>query len=215
MLENLRERLQAHRATRLDESLAQAAVLIPIVDRRDPTILLTQRARHLKQHAGQVAFPGGKREVEDTDLLQTALRESAEEIALQASDVTVLGRLSDVISLHGMRVTPFVGVIAPDLPLQAEPGEIDAIFEVPLDHLLADRRTHTDVIEVDGKPIYVPSYTIEERVLWGLSAMMLVELLAVGFQRPLSLTQAPADGELRYHPQRRRRSRPLTMDRSR
>lgn len=208
MLENLRERLQAHRPTRLDSAFPQAAVLLPIVAYPDPALLFTQRTRHLKQHAGQVAFPGGKREPEDADLLQTALRESREEIDLRAEDVDILGRLSDLISLHGLRVTPYVGLIEPGLPLVAEPGEIEAIFEVPLRYFLEDRRTHTDVIGVDQTLCYVPSYTVDQRTIWGLSAMMLVELLAVGFGSELSLTRAPSHGELRYHPHRRRRTTP-------
>jgi len=206
MLEKLNERLQAHHPRRLSSAFAQAAVLIPIIDGPEPTLLFTQRTAHLKQHAGQVAFPGGKREPEDGDLLTTALRESQEEIGLNADAVQVVGRLSDVISLHGLRVTPFVGVIPPGLPLVAEPGEIAAIFEVPLSHFLDDRRTHTDVIPVDDQPYYVPSYRVDERVIWGLSAMMLVELLSVGFGLDVSLTRAPSHGELRYHPQRRRQT---------
>lgn len=203
MLENLRERLQAHEPRRLDTELPQAAVLLPIVARPEPTLLFTRRADHLKQHSGQVAFPGGKREPGDRDLLFTALREAEEEIALPPGRVELLGRLGDVISLHGIAVTPYVGVIPPDLTLRADPGEIDAIFEVPLDHFLADRRSHTDVIPVDGRPHYVPSYRAGEHVIWGLSAMMLVELLAEGFGTPISLYQEPRDGWLCYYPPRR------------
>ncbi|WP_110667687.1 CoA pyrophosphatase [Salinicola halophilus] len=204
MLETLRERLQAHRPARLDDAFAQAAVLLPIVARDAPTLLFTRRTAHLKQHAGQVAFPGGKREAQDADLLATALRESDEEIALRAEDVQIVGRLSDVMSLHGLRVTPFVGIVPPDLTLVAEPGEIAAIFEVPLTHFFEDRRTHTDVIPVDDAELYVPSYRVDDHVIWGLSAMMLVELLAIGFGQPISLTRPPERGELRRHPGRRR-----------
>ncbi|MAM57619.1 MAG: CoA pyrophosphatase [Salinicola sp.] len=206
MLEKLRERLQAHRPSRSSSAYPQAAVLLPIVARTEPTLLFTQRTAHLSQHAGQVAFPGGKREPEDSDLLATALRETQEEIALAPERVEVIGRLSDVISLYGLRVTPFVGVIAPDLSLVAEPGEIEAIFEVPLRHFVDDCRSHTDVIPVDDQPWYVPSYPFEGRTIWGLSAMMLVELLAVGFECDIALDRKPAQGELRYHPQRRRQT---------
>lgn len=167
MLENLRERLQAHRPRRIGLRLPEASVLIPIVDRPEPTLLFTRRAGHLATHSGQVAFPGGKREADDADLLATALRESQEEIALSPERVTLLGRLSDVLSLHGLRVTPWVGLIPPDLPLVPDPGELDAIFEVPLTHFLEDRRTHTDVIRVDGRDYYVPSYTTDGHVIWG------------------------------------------------
>ncbi|OLO03118.1 MULTISPECIES: CoA pyrophosphatase [Salinicola] len=206
MLEKVRERLQAHRPRRLNNAYPQAAVLLPIVARPEPTLLFTQRTAHLSQHAGQVAFPGGKREPEDIDLLATALRETQEEIALAPAQVEIIGRLSDVISLYGLRVTPYVGLIAPDLSLVAEPGEIETIFEVPLRLFIDDRRSHTDVIPVDDRSWYVPSYPFEGRVIWGLSAMMLVELLAVGFESDIALDRKPEQGELRYHPQRRRQT---------
>lgn len=204
MLEKLHERLQAHTPRKLSPALRQAAVLIPIVERPEPTLLFTRRADHLKQHGGQVAFPGGKRDPEDPDLLTTALREAQEEVALPPQRVRLLGRLGDLISLHGLRVTPFVGVIPPDLPLRPEPGELDSIFEVPLALFLGDRRSHTDVISVDGHVRYVPSYTAGEHVIWGLSAMMLVELLAVGFGQTISLDRAPEGSRLNYRPERRR-----------
>lgn len=202
MLEKLRKQLQQHTPQRLDHvAMPEAAVLMPIVDRSSPTLLFTRRASHLNTHSGQVAFPGGKREACDADLYATALREAEEEIALAPSLVQPLGRLSDVISLHGIRVTPWVGIIPADLPLVADPGELDAIFEVPLSHFLADKRTHTDVITVDGVPHYVPSYLVDGHVIWGLSAMMLVELLAEGFGMPIDLYKRPS-GALRHFPER-------------
>lgn len=207
MLEKLRERLQAHQPRRLRLRLPEAAVLLPIVDRPDPTLLFTRRADHLNTHSGQVAFPGGKREPQDADLLATALRESREEIALPPGEVELLGQLSDVISLHGLRVTPFVGLIPPDLPLVPDLTELDTIFEVPLRLFLDDQRTHTDVIQVDGRDYYVPSYCFTQpdcggHIIWGLSAMMLVELLAEGFEMPISLFECPT-GRLQYRPERR------------
>lgn len=207
MLEKLREQLQELHPRRIRLRLPEAAVLIPLVRRPEPTLLFTRRAGHLSTHSGQVAFPGGKREPQDSDLLDTALRESSEEIALPRERVEILGQLSDVLSLHGIKVTPFVGVIPPNLPLVADENELDAIFEVPLQHFLDDCRTHTDVIPVDGRNIYVPSYRIpapqgEDFVIWGLSAMMLVELLTEGFDLPLSLFDQP-EGKLRHLPSRR------------
>lgn len=202
MLEKLRKQLQQLTPQRLDHVvMPEAAVLLPIVERPAPTLLFTRRASHLSTHSGQVAFPGGKRETFDSDLYATALREAEEEIALDPCLVQPLGRLSDVISLHGIRVTPWVGIIPPDLPLIADPGELDAIFEVPLSHFLDDHRTHTDVITVDGVAHYVPSYHVDGHVIWGLSAMMLVELLAEGFGMSIDLYQRPV-GPLRHYPER-------------
>ncbi|WP_043530083.1 CoA pyrophosphatase [Litchfieldella xinjiangensis] len=215
MLEKLRERLQAHTPRRLVTELPQAAVLLPIVTRAEPTLLFTRRAGHLKQHSGQVAFPGGKWEPGDADLLATALREAEEEIALPPGNVDLVGRLGDLISLHGIAVTPYVGLIPPDLPLRADPGELDAIFEVPLSHFLEDRRTHTDVIPVDGRPHYVPSYRAGDHVIWGLSAMMLVELLVEGFGSRISLYHEPAEGWLCHYPARRTAARTLTASTTR
>ncbi|GHC33567.1 CoA pyrophosphatase [Aidingimonas halophila] len=206
MLENVRERLHALQPRRIALDMPQAAVLMAIVERPAPTLLFTRRADHLKQHSGQVAFPGGKREPDDTDLLATALREAHEEIALPRDHVEVIGRLSDVISLHGMRVTPYVGLIPPDLPLRPDFEELDTIFEVPLSLFLEDCRSHTDVITVDGRPIYVPSYHAEGHIIWGLSAMMLVELLAEGFGCDISLDRFPVGGRLRYRPPRKLRT---------
>lgn len=207
MLEKLTERLQhPKRPPRVippgHGKRPGAAVLIAVVDRPAPTLLFTRRAGHLATHPGQVAFPGGKQEACDADLLATALREAQEEVALDPVQVQPLGRLSDVMSLHGICVTPWVGVIPPDLPLRPDPGELDTIFEVPMDHFLDDRRTHTDVIDVDGVLHYVPSYRFEHEVIWGLSAMMLVDLMATGFARPIDLYRRP-DGPLRQHPPRR------------
>ena len=214
MLEKLRKRLQLLTPQRLDHiAMPEAAVLLPIVNHPAPTLLFTRRANHLSTHSGQVAFPGGKREPFDADLYATALREAEEEIALDPAMVQPLGRLSDVISLHGIRVTPWVGIIPPGLPLVADPGELDAIFEVPLSHFLDDQRTHTDVITVDGVAHYVPSYHVDGHVIWGLSAMMLVELLAEGFGMPIDLYQRP-QGPLRHHPERKNRLKVDTVSSS-
>ncbi|WP_088742836.1 CoA pyrophosphatase [Cobetia sp. QF-1] len=204
MLEALRQRLQAHDphiSTTNDQP--RAAVLIALIDRPEPTLLLTRRANHLTQHPGQVAFPGGKAEPHDISLMATALREAEEEVALPPSEVDIFGQLSEVISLHGMAVTPFVGRIPADLPLRADPGEIERIFEMPLSMLLRDEREHTDVITVGNEKWYVPSYRVADQVLWGLSAMMLVELMAIGFGHTISLqVPPPAGAPLRHLPPR-------------
>ncbi|WP_447957454.1 CoA pyrophosphatase [Vreelandella sp. EE7] len=206
MLEKLRKELQHYRPKELGRAkLLQAAVLLPIVAHPEPTLLFTRRASHLSTHSGQVAFPGGKREPDDHDLYHTALREAEEEIALPPGEVECIGQLSDVVSLHGLCVTPWVGIIAPQLALKADPGEIDTIFEVPLSHFLNDKRTYTDVITVDGVAHYVPSYHVDGHVIWGLSAMMLVELLAKGFGMPIDLYERPS-GSLKHHPERSNRA---------
>lgn len=198
MLEKASAHLKRYCAPRLAGDHPRAAVLIPIIERRSPSLLLTRRHAGLSSHPGQVAFPGGKRDPEDTSLEACALRESFEEIGLEAARVTLAGRLSERLSANGVAVTPFVGLIAPPLVTCANPDEIAAIFEIPLATLMRDPRTHTDVIRRHGQALYVPRYAIDEHVLWGLSAMMVVELLNVAFGIDIGLDRYPAGSRLHY-----------------
>ncbi|WP_457807640.1 CoA pyrophosphatase [Kushneria sp. EE4] len=209
MLLTAQHRLKDYRPTQLGGSHPRAAVLMPIINHDPPTLLLTRRNARLSSHAGQVAFPGGKMDPEDDSLEACALRESFEEIGLPPGQVRLLGRLSDRFSANGMIVTPFVGLIEPGVPLTPSPDEIDTIFEVELARLMTDPREHTDVIYDDDERWYVPSYTILEHTLWGLSAMMVVELLNVAFQVDIGLDRYPETSTLRHLPPRpSRRHRP-------
>ena len=113
-----------------------AAVLIAVTDRANPGIILTQRPDWLRSHAGQVAFPGGKIDASDRDPIDAALREAEEEIALPRSDVNVIGAGDVYYSGSGFQITPVLAIIAPDLPLSANPDEVVDWFEVPMDFLL-------------------------------------------------------------------------------
>ncbi|SPJ34357.1 CoA pyrophosphatase [Kushneria phyllosphaerae] len=208
MLQTAQQRLKDYRPTRLDGHYPRAAVLMPIIHHETPTLLLTRRNARLSSHAGQVAFPGGKLDEEDESLEACALRESFEEIGLPAGKVRLLGQLSERFSANGMIVTPFVGLIEPEVQFTPNPDEIDTIFEVELARLMTDPRQHTDVIYDDETCWYVPSYTILEHTLWGLSAMMVVELLNVAFHVDIGLDRYPETSTLRHLPPRpsRRRS---------
>lgn len=181
MLETIREKLEQHEP-HVDESFKgrQAAVLIPVTLGRDPDIILTLRASGLSSHGGEVALPGGKHDIEDGTLLRTALRETEEEIGLAAADVDVVGSLKPFISLHGLLVTPFVGLVLPEVPLVPNHHEIETIFHVPIDYLLTDPRTSTDLVSRQGITEMVPTYHYEGHKIWGLTAMILVEFLNVG-----------------------------------
>ncbi|MBB1486644.1 CoA pyrophosphatase [Oceanospirillum sediminis] len=185
----------------------EASVLIALTNQPDPEIILTRRASHLSSHSGQVAFPGGMKDHSDPNLKFTALRESWEEVAMPQDEVRIIGRLNQVVSHMGVRVTPWVGIVEPDIELTANEDELDAIFRVPLSFFLADERHHTDVIPVGDRAIYVPCYHFGEFVIWGLSAMMLVDLLKTGFQADISLQHKPEAGSpLRYlEPSKHRR----------
>lgn len=208
MLLTAQHRLHDYRPAQLDGDHPRAAVLMPIINHEAPTLLLTRRNARLSSHAGQVAFPGGKLDPEDVSLEDCALRESFEEIGLPPERVRLLGRLSERFSANGMIVTPFVGLIEPDVRFTPNPDEIDAIFEVELARLMTDPRQHTDVIRDDETCWYVPSYTISEHTLWGLSAMMVVELLSIAFHVDIGLDRYPEASTLRHLPPRPSRRRP-------
>lgn len=160
-----------------DRLLKPAAVLVPIINRPSgPTVLLTQRTAHLKQHAGQVSFPGGRVEPDDDHDVDTALRETEEEIGLDRRHVTLLGRLSMYETSTAYGVTPVVGWVEPPFDLKADPFEVADIFETPLAFIL-ERRNHVkESVVRDGvrRSYYVMPY--QGRRIWGATAGMLVNL---------------------------------------
>jgi 8-oxo-dGTP pyrophosphatase MutT (NUDIX family) len=124
---------------------AQASVLVPLVMRDDVLqVLLTRRTAHLRSHAGQISFPGGKVEAHDADAVATALRETEEEVGLARQHIEVIGRLPVYTTVTGFVVTPVVGLVAPGFSLQIDSGEVDEAFEVPLPFLMtpAHHRRH-------------------------------------------------------------------------
>src|SRR5262249_6390714 len=118
-----------------------AAVLVPVVDRPDPTVLLTQRTAELTSHAGQVAFPGGKIDPIDATPPAAAMREAEEEIGLAHSLIEPIGYLDLYLTFSGFRVLPTVARIAPDYRLTVNPSEVADAFEVPLAFLM-DAQNH-------------------------------------------------------------------------
>ena len=125
-----------------EKSFTPAAVLIPIVDRpRGLTILLTQRTNHLRDHAGQVSFPGGRVEPNDIDHEATALRETKEEVGLVSENIDLVGRLDRYITRTGFEVIPVVGFVNPPFTIKPDPFEVADIFEVPL-KFLANPKNH-------------------------------------------------------------------------
>ena len=117
--------------------LRDAAVLIALVTRPGGVnVLLTKRAAHLKIHPGQISFPGGKRDVNDLDIVATALREANEETGLQAANVQILGQLPIHRTMTGFKITPIIGWVQHWWDIQPNPGEVEEVFEVPLQHVL-------------------------------------------------------------------------------
>lgn len=181
MIDAIRRRLATYRPPLLGEPYRierdQAAVLLPIVTSRRPELLLTLRASTLDAHAGEVAWPGGRRDPEDADLEATALRETHEEIGVAPRHVEVVGMLRPFISKFGLLVTPFVGLVEEPVDLRPNPDELEAVFSVPIDYLLDDPRTQTDIIDRHGERHEVPVYHYDGYRIWGLTAMILQHFL--------------------------------------
>jgi 8-oxo-dGTP pyrophosphatase MutT (NUDIX family) len=155
-----------------------AAVLVPLVRRPEPGLLLTTRMTHLRNHGGQVAFPGGRIDAGDAGPVAAALREAEEEIGLQPGAVDVLGLADRYHTGTGYCVHPVIGSIAPDLDLRPNPDEVADLFEVPLAYAL-DPANHL-LREAEWKGRMRRFYVIEweGRMIWGATAGMLVNLAA-------------------------------------
>ncbi|WP_425918172.1 NUDIX hydrolase [Acinetobacter sp. TSRC1-2] len=158
---------------------AQAAVLIAITDESDPKVLLTRRSIYLSNHAGEVSFPGGKRDPQDTSNIVVALREAYEETALNPFDVQLIGDLPMQKARNGMLVKPVVGVIPPEVNLTAQPSEIDRIFFASLSSLMNAPPIPYEV-RYAHQSLYFPSMRVENEIVWGLTARMLVSLFQYG-----------------------------------
>ncbi|MCD5971077.1 MutT/nudix protein [Pseudomonas savastanoi pv. glycinea] len=193
MLDELLRRVSSHTPSTFetDRLFAEAAVLLPITRSDEPELILTLRASGLSTHGGEVAFPGGRRDPEDRDLIFTALREAEEEIGLPPGLVEVIGPLSPVISKHGIKVTPYVGLIPDFVEYRPNDAEIAAVFSVPLEFFRQDTREHTHRIDYQGQSWYVPSYRYGEFKIWGLTAIMIVELINVLYDSKISLRHPP------------------------
>lgn len=193
MLDELLRRISGHTPGTLetDERFPEAAVLVPITRSDKPELVLTLRASGLSTHGGEVAFPGGRRDPDDPDLVFTALREAEEEIGLPPGLVEIIGPLSPQISKHGIKVTPYVGFIPDFVEYKPNDAEIAAVFSVPLEFFRQDVREHTHRIDHQGRSWYVPSYRFGEYKIWGLTAIMIVELMNVLFDSNISLHHPP------------------------
>ena len=151
-----------------------AAVLLLVVNHAEPAVVLTQRTSHLAHHAGQIAFPGGRREGSDESPERTALREAAEEIGLDDRRVEVLGRLPEYRTSTGFAVTPIVGWAEPPMSWRPDPHEVADVFEVPLAFLLDPRNHRYESAFFRGRMRYYWAMPYGERFIWGATAGMIV-----------------------------------------
>lgn len=159
------------------DQLVAAAVLVPIVVRPTAlTVLLTQRTAHLRDHAGQVSFPGGRCEPGDATATATALREAQEEIGLRPAQVEILGMLDEYRTGTGFRVIPVVGLVQPPLDLKLDDFEVADVFEPPLEFLLKPANFSRHQIEYQGAMREYWAVPWQDRFIWGATAGMLVNL---------------------------------------
>ncbi len=153
-----------------------AAVLVAITDRPDPGVILTQRPQSMRKHAGQVAFPGGRMDPDDADLIAAALREADEEIGLPSAQVDIVGLADPYHTITGYQVTPVLGIIPPDLLFTANEHEVEAIFEVPMSFLLDTNNHRTQTLDWEGHERFYYEMNWEDRRIWGATAAMIVNL---------------------------------------
>ena len=158
-------------------AVTPASVLVPLVAHPSGlTVLFTQRTSQLRNHSGQVSFPGGRAEPQDPTPEFTALREAQEEIGLPMDRVEVLARLPDYLTRTGFRVTPVVGLLQPPLALTPDPREVQEVFEVPLAFLLDPKNHQRRTRELQGQTLGYYAMEFGSRTIWGATAGMLVNL---------------------------------------
>lgn len=154
-----------------------AAVLLPLVLHPEPTVLFTRRTERLQDHAGQVSFPGGGREAGDAGPVETALRETEEEIGLARRHVEVAGFLRGYLTISGYAVSPVVGLVRPGFTLRLDPLEVAEVFEVPLAFLVDSKNREVQTRELGGKNVGFYLFRYRDQVIWGATAAMLVSFL--------------------------------------
>ena len=159
------------------ETWRAASVLVPLVHRGDGvTVLLTQRTDDMPSHAGQIAFPGGRRQAEDVDAVATALRETEEEVGLARRFVEVVGTVDHYRTGTSYEITPVVGIVTPGFTVKADPREVADVFEVPLAHFLDERNHRIDSRVWQGRERRYYAMPYGERYIWGATAGMLKNL---------------------------------------
>ena len=160
-----------------DQNTKAAAFLVPIVAHdTGPTIVLTVRTQHLRSHAGQVSFPGGRTDEEDASPIATALREAHEEVGLTPSNVEVLGLLDNYQTGTNYLVTPVVAWVAPHIDLIPNENEVAQIFEIPLDFVLNPDNHGIESRSHQGRTRRYYVFRYQEFFIWGATAGMLMNL---------------------------------------
>ena len=154
-----------------------AAVLVGVIPRDEgASVLLTRRNDALRNHGGQVSFPGGRMESGDASPLDAALREAAEEVGLPSSQVSALGYLDPLLTITGFRVQPVLVLVAPDFVAKPDPSEVADVFEVPMDWLLDPDQLERITLHFGGRARHVFQYRYQPQRIWGVTASILFNL---------------------------------------
>jgi 8-oxo-dGTP pyrophosphatase MutT (NUDIX family) len=163
--------------------LAPAAVLVPLYEKDgEHYILFTKRTQRVEHHKGQICFPGGARHEEDRSPLDTALRETFEEVGVKPEDVEILGELDRMGTLtSNFLITPFVGIIPYPYEFTVSKDEIEELVEVPISALLDKENYHEEFQVYEGRPYLGSFFEYKGKVIWGATAMILKQFLALVF----------------------------------
>ena len=175
LLDDLKSSLSSpvHPKIKTDGKYRLASILVVIYG-KDPIVVMTEKPKHMKFHAGEISFPGGKLDSTDSDLLQTALRETSEEIGLTISKEQVIGQLEPVVTLNsGFLILPFVSVVDEILPLSAN-SEVEKIFHIPLESFLKTAAKDPDPSHNIIQEMYTFEY--QHQIVWGASARILKQI---------------------------------------
>lgn len=181
LIESISRQLQSNKPRRLDvEHSGKAAVLIPILPQGEEfAFLLTQRTHKVETHKGQISFPGGIQDDADQNLLQTALRETWEEIGLTSEGIHILGEFDEYLSITGLIVTPFAAWIGGQLELAPNPDEVDEILKVPFSIFQDSRYLRVETRVRLGVERKVYFYDFQGKEVWGLTAQIIRDFLGL------------------------------------
>ena len=182
MLKKIRKSLADYHPQKNYRVRKHASVLIPLLESEGEIyVMLTRRSSKMRSHPGQVSFPGGKKDNNDEDSLQTALRETHEEIGLPGEEVDFIGTLDQILSLHYYLVTPYVGLIPSYFVPVPNTDEIESVFKVPLAFFMKSENHWSEEKIIFNSPVFVHHFEYQGYDIWGLTAKLIFRLLEVGF----------------------------------
>ena len=163
------------------DGLIEAAVAILVYPKPDSlTIILNKRTDRVEHHKGEISFPGGGRDPEDDSILDTALRETQEEMGIAPEDIEIIAQLDQVSTRSGFSITPFVGIIPPDYDFEVSNIEIAEVLEVPIESLLdTENQMEDDRVWGDEIPSKQYSYLYGRHIIWGATARIITQLLDI------------------------------------